>query len=180
MRTLLLTVALLGFSAAQGEAKLLLSKQDALALAFPGDTVEKKTAFLSTEQQRAIEKLARAKVTSRIWTYYVGKSTERVLGYAYTDSVLVRTHPAVIMTVIKPSGRVLFTEILTFDEPEDYLPRDRWLELFKDKPLNSRLRIRKGIPNIFGSTLSSQSITESVRRILALHAILHGQQGEKP
>ncbi len=171
---ILLTPLLMARCAGEGRAKLLLPQKEALRLAFPaGAQVEKKTAFLSVEQALEAQKLARVKVSSLLWTYYVARSTQGVLGYAYFDRVIIRTMPATVMACLDAEGRVRFVEILTFGEPEDYLPRPRWLKLFEKRGLSDDLRVHGVIRNVSGATLTSESLTRSVRRMLAIHRVLH-------
>ncbi len=162
------------FCAGEGRAKLLLSQEEGLSLAFPaGAKVEKKTAFLSKEQVRAAQKRARAKVDSHIWTYYVGRSSAgATLGYVYFDRVVIRTLPATVMVSVSPDGRIRFIEILTFSEPEDYLPKRRWLKQFRGRGLDRELRIQGVIRNVSRATLTSYALTRAVRRMLAIHAVL--------
>lgn len=155
-------------------AKVLLSQKEALALAFPpGSAVERKTAFLTPEQARLAQSLARAKLGSRLWTYYVGASSSGARSYAYFDRVIVRTLPATVMAALDAEGRLRFLEILSFEEPEDYLPTRRWLDLFKGKNLGEDLRVRGGIRNVAGASLSAQVFAESARRMLAVHQAVH-------
>ncbi len=173
--TLILLIPLLALlSAGEGRAKMLLSQEEALSLAFPaGAKVEKKTAFLSREQVRAAQKLARAKVDSHIWTYYVGRSSAgATLGYVYFDQVIIRTLPATVMVSVGPDGRIRFIEILTFSEPEDYLPKRRWLKQFRGRGLDKDLRIQGVIRNVSRATLTAYALTGSARRMLAIHEVL--------
>lgn len=171
------TAALLGLwlsGAAPAQAKLLLTQKEALALAFPaGSSVERKTAFLTPEQARLAQSLAQAKLGSRVWTYYVGASSSGARGYAYFDRVIVRTLPATVMAALDAEGRLRFLEILSFEEPEDYLPTRRWLDLFRGKGLGEDLRVRGGIRNVAGASLSAQVFAESARRMLAVHRAVH-------
>ncbi|PCI31382.1 MAG: hypothetical protein COB53_13280 [Elusimicrobia bacterium] len=152
-------------------AKLIMSQKAALKLALPDSVkTEKKTAYLSEDEVSVVQNLARAKVDSTIWTYYEGVDKDgKALGYAYFDRVIVRTMPATIMVAISPEGKVRFAEILTFAEPDDYLPHRRWLELFKDRELNNELKLYGAIRNVTNSSLTSEAVTNSVRRLLALH-----------
>ncbi len=155
-------------------AKVLLSQKEALALAFPpGSSIERKTAFLTPEQVKEAESSARAKLGSKLWTYYVGASSSGALGYAYFDRVIVRTLPATVMAALDAEGRLRFLEILSFEEPEDYLPARRWFGLFKGKGPEDDLRVRGGIRNVAGASLSAQVFAESARRMLAVHQAVH-------
>lgn len=130
--------------------------------------MERRTAFLDEEQLRRAETLAKAKVASRVWTYYAGPS-----GYAYFESHAVRTMNETFMAVLNPDGSVRAVELLAFHEPDDYLPGGRWLAQFQGKKAEDDLYVRRGIRNIAGSSLTSQALAEGVRRVLAVHQVIH-------
>ena len=174
-----LTLLLLLLCAVPASARLLLSQKQALALAFkPGILVERRTPYLSPEQVKRAQEAGRVKVESRIRTYYVGTSSRGVEGYAYFETHQVRTMPETFMAVVEPDGRLRFVELLAFLEPDDYLPRARWLDLFRGRRLDADLMVRRGIRNITGSSLTSQALTDGVRRVLAVHAVLHPEKVE--
>jgi len=156
------------FVAAPARARVLMAKKDALALAFPAAEPERKTAFLTDAQAKAVEDAARSKLESKIWTYYVAGST-----FAYFESHLVRTMNETVMVVIGSDGMVRFVEILSFAEPDDYLASPRWLAQFKGKPLSEDLAVRRGLRNIAGASLTSEAVARAVRRALAIHKILN-------
>lgn len=174
MRALGLLAALVVLTAVEGQARLLLTQKQALDLAFPaGTSVERKTAYLTDEQVKAAARLAKVKVESKVWTYYVGKSSGAAAGWAYFDRVIVRTMPATLMAAVAPDGTLKFLEVLTFDEPDDYKSSPRWLAQLKGRPLDGDLRIGGLLRNQTGATLTSASFAEAARRMLAVHAVLH-------
>lgn len=150
-------------------SQVLLTKEAALALYFPDVRVERRTAFLTDEQVTRIQAAARARVESKVVTYYVGRGADGVTGYAFFDTHIVRTMPATIMVVINPDSTVRAVELLAFYEPEDYRPPDRWLEQFNGKSLRNDLWLKRGIHTIVGATLSAQSISDAVRVTLATY-----------
>ena len=153
---------------------MLLSQKDALALAFPAGTkVERRTAFLTDEQAAAAEKAAGSKLDSKIWTYYVGTSSSGPAGTAYFESHKVRTMNEAFMVVVNPDATVRFVEILSFAEPDEYLAPKKWLGQFSGKPLDDELMLRRGLRNITGASLTSDAVTRGVRRVLAVHQVLH-------
>lgn len=156
------------FGAAPARARVLLSQKDALAVAFPGTKPERITAYLTDAQAKAVEEAAQAKLESKIWSYYVAGSTT-----AYFESHLVRTMNETIMVVVGADGRVAFVEILSFSEPDDFLASKRWLDQFPGRPLDSDLALRRGLRGITGATLTAEAVARSVRRVLAVHAVLH-------
>jgi len=50
--------------------------------------------------------------------------------YAYFDTHLVRTLPETILVLLAADGRIRRIDILSFEEPEDYMPTERWLQQF--------------------------------------------------
>jgi Na+-translocating ferredoxin:NAD+ oxidoreductase subunit G len=178
MMTRLITLFTLLFFSAPAWAGVLMTQEEALKRAFPGASVERKTVFLEEAQVKEIQNLARAKLESEVVTFYVGKSTAGVLGYAFVETHIVRTMPETFMAVLNPDGTVSFVEILAFYEPEDYLPPKRWLGLFGNKKLDNDLMVKRGIRNVTGATLTAQAITDGVRRILAIYQV--AIQKERP
>ncbi|MBI3300371.1 MAG: FMN-binding protein [Elusimicrobia bacterium] len=170
----LLSALLLG--AGESQARLLLSQKQALGLAFPaGAAVERRTAYLTDAQVARAESLAKTKVESKVWTYYVGTSSGAAAGWAYFDRVIVRTMPATVMAAVAPDGTLRFLEVLTFDEPDDYRASARWLAQLKARPLDRDLRIGGLLRNQTGATLTSSAFSDSARRLLAVHAVLTGK-----
>lgn len=173
----LLAAGILLSAVAEGQARLLLSQKEALALAFPPPiAVERTTAYLTEAQASEMEAVARAKIDSRVWTYYVGRSTRGVEGYAYFESHAVRTMNETFMAALGPDGSIRFVELLAFAEPEDYRPGPRWLDQFKNRSLKDDLMVHRSIRNITGASLSSEALATGVRRVLAVHAVLHPQK----
>ncbi|TBR21950.1 hypothetical protein EPO15_09025 [bacterium] len=177
MRALGLLGALVVLTAVEGQARLLLSQKQALDLAFPaGTAVERKTAFLTEGEVKDAAALAKAKVESKVWTYYAATSSGAPVGYAYFDRVVVRTMPATVMAAVAPDGTLKFLEVLTFDEPDDYKATPRWLDQMKGRPLDADLRVGGLLRNQTGATLTSAAFTEAARRMLAVHAVLHPRE----
>lgn len=155
-------------------AKVLLSQKDALALAFPaGTAVERRTAFLTDAQAAAAEKEAGTKIDSRVWTYYVGTSSTGTAGTAYFESHKVRTMNEAFMVVVNADAAVRFVEILSFAEPDEYRAPKKWLAQFEGKTLNEDLMLRRGLRNITGASITSDTVTRGVRRVLAVHRVLN-------
>jgi hypothetical protein len=150
-----------------------LTRDEALNLAFPAvATIDRKTAFLDDQQVHQIQQLAKAKVESKIVTYYVGRADTGVVGYAFFETHIVRTMPETFMAVVSPDGTVKMVEILAFYEPEDYRPSTRWLGQFSHRRISEDLWLKRGVRNISGATMSAHALTEGVRRILATYSVI--------
>jgi hypothetical protein len=170
---LLSVVALAGaalLGAAPAQARLLLAQKDALALAFPGAKPERRTVFLTDAQAKEATARARSKIESKVWSYYASSTT-----LAYFETHPVRTMDETIMVVLEPSGAVRFVEILAFSEPDDYIAPAAWLGQFKEKPLDDELALRRSLRGITGSTLTAEAVAAAVRRVLAVHEVIHSK-----
>ncbi|MBI4375990.1 MAG: FMN-binding protein [Elusimicrobia bacterium] len=171
-----LTALIALFCSSPAQARVLMSQKEALALAFPGgERVERRTFYLDENQRRAAQESARVKLESMVWTYYVGFSSRGISGYAYFETHLVRTMNETFMAVIDPDGSLRFVEMLAFLEPDDYLADARWLRQFEGRVLDRDLWLRRGIRNMTGASLTSQALTDGVRRVLAVHSLVQAE-----
>ncbi len=178
-RSRLLVVAGM-FVAAALEAKVFLTKEEALKLAFPGASVERGTAFLTDAQRREAQKLSgESERPAALATFYTATKDGRPIGIAYFDAHVVRTMAETIMVVVDPAGAVLRIEVLSFDEPEEYLPRPGWYAQFSGKPLDDELSLKRGIRPVTGATLTARATAAAARRVLALHRVLHPPPGAR-
>lgn len=156
------------------EAKVFLTREEALRLAFPGAEVTRSTAYLTDAQRREAQALSRdPELPAALAAYYTAVKDGRTIGTAYFDAHLVRTLPETIMVVVDPQGTIARIEVLSFDEPEDYLPRAGWYAQFIGKPLNDEMSLTRGIRPVAGATLTARATTDAARRVLALHRVLH-------
>ena len=169
------TLALLAL-AAPARAEVLLTQQEALKLAFPGCEIERGTVFPTKEELERARKLAGVDLPGAIFHPYVARKDGRVVGTAYFDAHRVRTLPETVMVVVDLEERVQRVEVLSFDEPREYLPRGAWYEQFRGKGLDADLALRRKIPPVSGATLTARATTEAVRRVLALHRILRERE----
>jgi len=172
MKKFLYIITIIAFLTTHSSAELLMTRDQALETAFPGNnSVEKIDIFLNKNQINRIEELSRAKLDSRIYIFYKFKNGDNTLGYAVLNTHLLRTKSETVMYVISSEGRLINAEILAFFEPSEYMQSDKWLMLFEYKKLDDELRIDRGIPNITGATLTTHAFTKSVRKVLAIFEV---------
>ncbi|MBI3005485.1 MAG: FMN-binding protein, partial [Ignavibacteriales bacterium] len=149
-------------------AQVYLTKEEVLKIYFPGSAAsQRKTVFLTDEQVKNIQEKSKARVESKIVTYYVGRDSSGNAGYAFFETQTIRTMPATYVVVVNADTSLRAVEILAFYEPEDYLPSKKWLAQFTNKNPRSDLWLKRGIHNMVGATLSAQALSDGVRRILA-------------
>lgn len=177
-RPLLAALALAAVLAATpATARVYLSVEEALELAFDGCEVERRTVFLTDGQLERARQLSGQEIESALVYPYVALRDGELAGTAYFDAHRVRTLPETLMVVVDPEGRVERVEILSFDEPPDYLPRDLWYRQFDGEALSETLELGRDVREVTGATLTARATTDAVRRVLALHqAIAEGPE----
>jgi Na+-translocating ferredoxin:NAD+ oxidoreductase RnfG subunit len=153
-------------------SEVLLSQEQALALAFPDAKVERVSAVLTEAQEKLVVALAGSKPSSKLLAYYRATKDGVPAGTAWFESHLVRTLPEAIMVVVSPEGAVQRVEILAFREPREYMAPSKWLAQFPGRRLDGELALKRGIRGMSGATLTSRAVTDAVRRCLALRAVL--------
>ena len=160
-------------------AKVFLTLDEALELAFPGCEIARGTVALTEAQERRVAELAQVPYEGRVARAYVASRKGELVGTAYFDAHRVRTLRETLMVVVDPARKIRRIEILVFGEPEDYIPRGNWYGQFLGRGLDDELRLGRGIRAVTGATLTARATTDCARRTLALHQVL-GELEEEP
>ena len=186
MKAKIPVIALLAFLV-QGadicDAKVFLTRTRALALLFPeAERIEKRHVFLTEREAEAVRSVARTEADSRFYTFYVARSGGKETGYAVIDTHTLRTLTETVMFVINPDGTLRHSEILAFFEPADYMPGEKWINLFRGKDVRrDRMKSGADVPNITGATISADSFSRSARRVLAVFRVAFADpDGRRP
>ena len=154
------------------EARVLMTKEEALDRAFPAaERVEKEILYFSEAETERVEELARAPVDSRLFTVYRAFTDGRLTGYGFIDTRTVRSKAATFLVVLEPGGEVRQTSILAWQEPPEYQPPERWLAQFIGRALSGDLRPGGAIQAMSGASLTSRTLTDGIRRVLAIHRV---------
>jgi hypothetical protein len=164
-------------SAVPAAAKVFLSVDEAIQAAFPGCQVERRTAYLTPAQLAKARELAGVEVPSALVSYHTAKRSGQPAGTAYFDTHRVRTLPETLMIVVDPQGKVARIEVISFREPQEYMPRGAWYQQFLGRPLDRELQLKQGIRPVTGATLTARATTAAVRRVLALHQVIMAETG---
>jgi FMN-binding domain len=162
-----------------GAAKSFLTQEEALRLAFPkGAVVTRKTAFLSEADRAEVAHRSGGAPPPGLVAYYVATVDGVDAGTAYFDTHVVRTLPEAILVGVDPKGAIARIEVLSFSEPEEYLPREAWYGQFPGQILGDELSEKKGVRPVTGATITVRVTVEAARRVLALDAFLK-ERGRK-
>lgn len=170
-----LIAAAFALTTVHAEAKVFMTLPEALAQAFPPSrkcVTAPENKYLTPEQSEKVKELAGTEPSSALVVRYAATCEGKPAGHAYTDVHRVRTHPETLLVVIDPQGKISRIEVLSFDEPLEYIPRTEWYDTFKDTKLDGELQIRRKIPFVTGASLTSQATTQATRRVLGIHRLL--------
>jgi hypothetical protein len=171
-------IMLLLVGAATADAKIFYSKNEAMVLAFGENAqVENLSLFPDDQQVTAIQQAAKVKLESGMFTFYVGKQQDKVLGYAAIETITVRTKPETLLIVLTPEGELQKVVTLAFHEPPEYQPPERWFDQLNGKPM-ADLDFNKGIQGVSGATLSTRAAVSSARKVLAIYQAMIKHQGQ--
>jgi hypothetical protein len=149
-----------------------ITRDEALALAFPGASIQAERIFLTDAQQKKAAAIAGTDVPSLLIARYVARKDGRFAGRAYVDTHVVRTKRESLLISLEPNGSVKRIDVTAFLEPPEYRAKDAWLGQFGGKPLTDDLQVQRAIRPMAGATLTARATTDAVRRVLAIDRVL--------
>jgi Na+-translocating ferredoxin:NAD+ oxidoreductase RnfG subunit len=156
------------------DPQVYLTKEQALAIAFPGaDEIVKEKKWLTGEQKETIEKLCQQPIHENRITYYVGMKDKKPMGYMIIDHMVGKTFPITFMVVLNVDGTVREVEIMIYREPRGGEVRNKsFLDQFLGMNAGSEFR---DIHSITGATLSVRAITRGVQKAVAAYQVLYSR-----
>ncbi|MCY3775596.1 MAG: FMN-binding protein [Candidatus Aminicenantes bacterium] len=149
-----------------------LSREEALAAAYPSARIRSERVFLTEQQRLRAAELARVSVPSPLIARYVAFKEDRVVGRAYVDTHVVRTKKESLLICLDESGKLQRIEVTAFLEPPEYLASPDWYAQYTSRELSDELSLNRAIRPIVGATLTSLAANRAVRRILAIDQVL--------
>ena len=158
----------------------LITREEALASAFPDASVADERIFLTDEQAERIEAISRVDLSGKLYARYVVSRNGIVVGRAYVDTHQVRTKKESLLVSLDASGRVQRIDVTVFLEPPEYIAGPSWMRQFYDKPLDGDLAIQRSIRPIAGATLTAYAISEAIRRVMAMDQVLTADMEATP
>jgi hypothetical protein len=162
-------------AAAPAYATVYMSVEQAQALMMPGVTLTPDFRTLSEQQLRAVASdsgVNSARNELQAWRASDG-------GWFIADQVIGKHSPIRFALAIDAKGAVRQLEILEYIESyggEVRLPVFR--RQFTGKTRNDHVQIEQNIHNISGATLSCSHLTEGVRRLLSIYALVLAGGGD--
>jgi hypothetical protein len=168
LRALLLLVAAATLlEAPPARAQLPAGLPEPVRAAFPdADRIDADDVILTDEMAARLDSLARSRIGERMITFYTGRRGGQVLGHAALQSHVVRTKRETLLVVFEPDGHLRKVTVVSFLEPPEYKPADRWLAQLAGKGGDDRLAVGDDLAPITGATLSARGVAEQSRWLL--------------
>lgn len=177
-RILLTAGAALVLVAGAAAAKTLMSKEEALEWAFPeADRVSKEVLYFSEAETERVEELADTAMDSSLFTVYEAYQGDEVTAYGFIDTRTIRSKPATFLVVLDADGSVRSARVLAWQEPPEYQPPERWLAQFEGRGLGDDTRLGGAIQAMSGASYTSRTLTDGLRRVLAIHRVKLAGEG---
>jgi len=158
-------------------AEELITVDKALKQLFPkADSFNKKVFSLSAQQIHQIEETAKLTFNgthSERITVYVTKEKDKIVGYAFEDTVIGKWGPIHYLLALNPEGTILQIIILDYQEIRGKpIAKKRFLRQYQNKGIDDELQLRKDIDGISGATISSRSLTDGARKIVRVYHLM--------
>lgn len=128
---------------------------------------------LTPEQIAHIEQQAGVKVRVPQQVVWQARAGGKLLGWFIVDQVFGKHELITYAVGINLDGSVRQFQVIEYREAYGYQIRElKWRDQFVGKTLADPLRVGTDIANISGGTLSSQHVTDGIKRLLALHHVV--------
>jgi len=153
-----------------GHEVVYLTEDQALELILSkSDDIHPEERHLTPEQKSCIEKRIGWKFPETSFLFFVGKTDEKVNGYATIQNTIGKYKPMTYMVGITPSGKVSQVEMLIYRESRGAeIRKPRFMYQYTGKDSDDPIRINRDIINITGATMSVRSASAGVKRALVL------------
>lgn len=155
-------------------AEELADTDEALKKMFPkAGHFDRQIVSLSEEQVRRVEEAARLTFKGKHSIQvivHIAREQNTAAGYAFEDTVIGKWGLIHYLAGLDASGAVSKIIILDYQEIRGRpIAKPRFLRQYQGKTIKDTLQLRKDIDGITGATISSNSLTEGVRKILYIY-----------
>ena len=155
----------------------------ALSNSYPQATsFQKESIYLSKKELKKLNEIANQgykpgiSFKKRFFKRYLAMKQNRLVGYAYLDTHIVRTLYETVLIIIDLKGKISRIQILNFKEPLEYKPSERWLKQYQGRKNPHKLTLQREIVAITGASFTTRSLNRAVKKILILHRYLLRKQ----
>ena len=151
------------------------AQHEALAMAFPDCSFQRKEFYPTPAQLGQLEALAGARLPGLWYVAYEAWKNGQLQGVGFFDSHRVRAENETVLIAVGQDGRLRRVEVVNFREPPEYAPKAAWLAQFQGRALDAELSLKRAVRPLSGATLSGNALLEASRRGLALWKLFYGR-----
>lgn len=131
-------------------------------------TVTIHSATLTSEQVAAVKSSSGYSPPLSV-SYYTVKIAGKTVGYGVVDDVKGKSKPITYLLMVDASLNIKDIEVLVYREPYGgEVQYEAFRKQFRGKTGRDQLRVGSDIKNISGATISTNSVTNGIRRLLAV------------
>ncbi|MFT3906261.1 MAG: FMN-binding protein [Steroidobacteraceae bacterium] len=165
----LLHLAMLAALSGTVHAAVYMTPEQAQAQMFPQQKLQQDFRELTDDQVAAIRKASgKSPLSSQLKAWRAEDG-----GWFIVDEVVGKHEFITYAVSLDASGAVKEVEILDYREAYGQQVQEAaWLRQFVGKRAGQSLKLGTDVRNISGATLSSQHVTDGVRRLLATYAVV--------
>ena len=128
---------------------------------------------LTSEQIERIERQSGVKVRVPEQHVWQARTAGKLLGWFIVDQVIGKHELITYALGINADGSVRQFQVIEYREAYGYQVRElKWRDQFVGKTLADPLKVGTDIVNISGATLSSEHVTDGIKRLLAFHQVV--------
>ncbi len=166
-------VALVALAPTSALAVDYMTAEQAARLMFPdADAFESRSVTLSAAQLQQLDAQG-VRARSAAWSVRLARRGGQLLGVVVNDDVIGKFELISYAVGLSADGTLRPIEILSYRESHGHEIRlPAWRRQFVGKDASAPLRVGEDIANISGATLSCTHVTDGVRRITAVVALL--------
>lgn len=153
------------------------SEEEALAIAFPEATeITRETHVLGDAARARVAERSGVPARKHLVVFHAARREGELLGRAVLLEEIAKSLPFRFLVAIRPDGSVDQVLVLTYREPQgEEIRHESFRRQYRGKSLADPIRRGRDIRNITGATISVDSLSRGVRRALALHAVVLGE-----
>jgi Na+-translocating ferredoxin:NAD+ oxidoreductase RnfG subunit len=126
--------------------------------------------IIPTSIKKEVEASSKQKFYSDHIYLYKIHNDNQLKAVAFLDNVYGKSLPITFLVVIDLSGNIIGTDIIKYREPYGgAVQNENWEKQFSGKNSNSNLKVGEDIDAISGATISVNSVTKGIQKILLLY-----------
>jgi thiamine biosynthesis lipoprotein ApbE len=151
-------------------ADVLLTKVQALELAFPGCETALEIRFLLDEAAQArLREALRRDLGEKGFLVYLGLRDGRLDGFAVITNEIGKTEPITMLVAAEADGRIRRCAVMVYRESHGGEVRSRrFLAQFEGRTLADPIQVHRDVIHVSGATLSSVALCAGTRKVLTL------------